>query len=127
MDRNAMEQRRMEAAEKFTALTSPTKVARLFKVSRMTALRWRQTLEERGVDGLRRRKATGRPRRISKENILALYSQGPRAHGYSQDRWTPKPFKDTIYKVFGILYSRDHTSRLIQLCNSGQNSATQIN
>ena len=46
---------------------SQSQIARKFGVSRTTASRWHRALHRRGVDSLRKRRATGRPSRLNRE------------------------------------------------------------
>jgi transposase len=116
LTREEMEQRRYEAAAELQRGLPQSEVARKFGVSRTTASRWRRALDDSGVDGLRRRRATGRPSRLNAEQfslLRDLYYAGPRAAGFEADRWTTARFADAIYRRFGVRYDPDHTGRII--------------
>jgi transposase len=116
LTRDEMEQRRLEAAEALQRGLSQSDVARKFAVSRTTASRWRRALDGRGVEGLRKRRATGRPSRLSTEQLTALrevYEAGPRASGLDNDRWTTARFAEAIFRRFGVRYDPDHAGRII--------------
>jgi len=115
LTREEMEQRRLEAAQDLLNGLSQSKVARKFSVSRTTASRWCRALAN-GVDSLKRRKATGRPSRLSKEQldrVAKIYAERPMAHGFSDDHWTTARMAAVIEKQFGVHYDRDHVGRLL--------------
>lgn len=116
LTRDEMEQRRLEAAEALQGGLSQSDVARKFAVSRTTASRWRRALDGKGIEGLRKRCATGRPSRLNTEQFTALrevYEGGPRAVGLDNDRWTTARFAEAIFRRFGVRYDPDHAGRII--------------
>jgi transposase len=116
LTREEMEQRRFEAAAELQRGLTQSELARKFGVSRTTASRWRRALDGRGVEGLRRRRATGRPCRLNTEQFSTLrdlYQAGPRAAGFDSDRWTTTRFAEAIFRRFGVRYDPDHTGRII--------------
>ena len=91
-------------------------VARRFGVSRTTASRWQRSIVVKGVDGMRKRRATGRPSRLTADQVEAIrimYCEGARAHGFSNDRWTTGKLAEAIDRRFGIRYDQDHVGRLM--------------
>jgi transposase len=116
LTRDEMEQRRFEAAEALRGGLSQSDVARKFAVSRTTASRWRRALDGNGVEGLRKRRATGRPSRLNGEQFRALrevYEAGPRAAGLDNEKWTTARFAEAIFRRFGVRYDPDHAGRII--------------
>jgi putative transposase len=116
LNRDEMERRRLDGARDLLNGLSQSDVARKFGVSRTTASRWRRALDDRGVDALRRRKATGRPTRLSAAQFAELaevYTAGPRASGFTAHRWTTRLFAVAIEARFGVRYDPDHVGRLI--------------
>jgi len=116
LTRDDMETRRLAAAKDLLNGASQSQVARRYGVSRTTASRWHRSIVHRGVDGLRKRKATGRPSRLTADQIDAIrfmYSEGPMAHGFSSDRWTTGRLAEAIERKFGIRYDQDHVGRLM--------------
>ena len=68
------------------------------------------------MDGLRKRRAPGRPSRLNAEQLqlaAELYRSGPRTAGYQTDRWTTVRFAGAIRARFGIQYDPDHVGRII--------------
>ena len=111
-----METRRLAAAHELLTGITQSQVARRYGVSRTTASRWQRSIVQKGMDGLRKRRATGRPSRLTAdqvETIRQMYVDGAVAHGFSQDRWTTGRLTEAIHRRFGIRYDRDHVGRLM--------------
>ncbi|MGB7759966.1 MAG: helix-turn-helix domain-containing protein [Bryobacteraceae bacterium] len=106
----------MTAAQDLQRGLTQSQVARKFGVSRTTASRWDRALLGRGMDGLRKRRAPGRPSRLNAEQLqlaAELYRSGPRTAGFQTDRWTTARFAGAIQARFGIRYDPDHVGRII--------------
>jgi putative transposase len=116
LNRDEMERRRLDAAEDLLNGVTQARVARKFGVSRTTASRWYRTLEGQGLERLRKRKAPGRPSRLSNsqmEEVRAMFQAGPRSFGIESDRWTTARLAHAIEMRFGIRYDPDHVGRLM--------------
>jgi len=116
LTRDEMESRRLLAAQDLQRGLTQSQVARKFGVSRTTASRWYRALSGRGMDGLRKRRAPGRPSRLNAEQLqlaAEIYRSGPRTAGFSTDRWTTARFAGAIQARFGIHYDPDHVGRII--------------
>ena len=116
LSRDEMESRRLLAAQDLQTGLSQSQIARKFGVSRTTASRWNRTLSGKGVESLRKRRAPGRPSRLSADQLKILtdtYQTGPRACGFETDRWTTARFADVIFRQFGVRYDPDHAGRIL--------------
>jgi transposase len=116
LTRDDMETRRLAAARELLNGLSQSQVARRYGVSRTTASRWHRSIVVKGVEGMRKRRATGRPSRLSADQVDAIrvmYSAGAQAHGFATDRWTTGKLAEAIERVFGIRYDQDHVGRLM--------------
>lgn len=116
LTRDEMESRRLLAADELQRGLSQSQVARKFGVSRTTASRWHRALSGRGVEALRKRRAPGRPSRLSAEQlhiVAEIYHGGPRTAGLETDRWTTAGFAQAIYARFGVRYDPDHVGRIM--------------
>src|SRR5690349_21074194 len=116
LTRDEMERRRLAAAQDLLTGTSQARVARKFGVSRTTASRWQRALSGEGLDCLRKRRATGRPARLTPaqhEEVVQLYRSGPREFGFDADRWTTARLAEAIHLRFGVRYDPDHVGRLM--------------
>jgi transposase len=116
LTRDEMESRRLLAAQDLQRGLSQSQVARRFGVSRTTASRWNRALAGRGVEALRKRRAPGRPSRLTQEQFQGLaevYRAGARAAGFDADRWTSKRFAEAILARFHVRYDPDHVGRLM--------------
>jgi transposase len=116
LTRDEMESRRLMAAQDLQMGVSQSKVARKYGVSRTTASRWHRALSGTGVEALRKRRAPGRPSRLSKDQlqgVAEIYHAGPRAAGYDADRWTTQRLAEAIYAKFAVRYDPDHVGRIM--------------
>ena len=116
LSRDEMESRRLLAAQDLQTGLSQSQVARKFGVSRTTASRWNHTLSGKGVESLRKRRAPGRPSRLTVDqlnNLTVTYQAGPRAAGFQSDRWTTARFAEAIFTQFGVRYDPDHAGRIM--------------
>jgi transposase len=116
LTRDEMESRRLEAAQHLLNGTAQSDVARRFGVSRTTASRWQRALLGNGVESLRKRRAPGRPSRLTREQLAslpALVAEGAANFGFPDDRWTTSRLAVAIEARFGVHYDRDHVGRLM--------------
>ena len=116
LNRDEMERRRLEAAQQLLKGVSQARVARMYGVSRTTASRWHRALEGQNLERLRKRKAPGRPSRLSaaqRTEIAEIFARGPRSSGFDSDRWTTARLAKAIEARFGIRYDPDHVGRLM--------------
>ncbi len=116
LSRDEMESRRLEAAEDLQRGLTQSQVAKKFGVSRTTASRWCRALQGKGIDGLRKRRAPGRPSRLNPEQLRAIaeiYQAGPRAAGFPTDVWTTSRFAEAIFGRFAVRYDPDHVGRIM--------------
>jgi len=116
LTRDEMESRRLLAAQDLQRGLTQSQVARKYGVSRTTASRWNRALTGSGVEALRKRRAPGRPCRLSAEQlpvVAEIYQAGPRVVGFLTDRWTTARFADAIFGRLGIRYDPDHVGRIM--------------
>jgi transposase len=116
LTRDEMERRRLAAAQDLLNGVPQARVARKFGVSRTTASRWGRALDNDGMECLRKRRATGRPSRLTVEQrteIVEMFTAGPRAAGLDSERWTTARLAEAIYNRFGVRYDPDHVGRLM--------------
>jgi len=117
LNRDEMEMRRLEAVQDLQRGLTQSNVARKFGVSRTTASRWNRALQQKGADSLRKRRATGRPSRLSREQLQLIpdiFAQGASLHGFADSRWTTARLATVIEARFGVHYDHDHVGRLMQ-------------
>jgi putative transposase len=116
LNRDDMETRRLAAAKDLLNGSSQSQVARRYGVSRTTASRWHRSIVVTGVDGMRKRRATGRPSRLTADqvdNVRRMFIDGAIAYGFSKDRWTTGKLAQAIERKFGVRYHQDHVGRLM--------------
>jgi transposase len=116
LNRDEMEHRRLEAAEELLRGMTQARVARKFGVSRTTASRWNRALAGHSLERLRKRKAPGRPSRLTssqRAEVIEIFALGSRASGFETDRWSTARLAQAIQARFGIRYDPDHVGRLM--------------
>jgi transposase len=116
LTREDMETRRLAAANELLTGATQSQVARRYGVSRTTASRWHRSIVHKGVEGLRRRRATGRPSRLTADQVDAIrriYLAGASAYGFAGDRWTTGRLAAVIERQFAVRYDQDHVGRLM--------------
>lgn len=106
ISREEMESRRIRACEMLARGIRRATVARTVGVSRTSATRWAKAVEGRA--DLRSRKASGRPCKLSPEQITKVVDLW-----WSRPRWTFVSFGAAIYEALDVAYSPDHVGRLV--------------
>lgn len=99
------EQVRMAAAECIAAGESDEQVAARFRVTKMSANRWRRAVESGGREALASKGAAGaRPLlgQAQRAELIDLIEQGPGVHGYLDQRWTLARIRALIRTRFGV-------------------------
>lgn len=108
--------RRWRAAALFQAGHRPAAVARRLAASRNAACQWFAAWKAKGKDGLLGAEQTGRPRKLSAEQLAELETlllQGPQAHGYATALWTLRRIAKVIRRRWRIRYHPGHVWRLL--------------
>lgn len=108
--------RRAKAVLGYIAGKRVIAMAEELDVTRGSINRWLQWYEADGIDGLRPKKPTGAPRRLSEEQLqelTAVVVAGPQAAGYNTGVWTGPMIGDWIRHRFGVRYHNHHIPRLL--------------
>ncbi len=117
LTREQKEQRRFLAAKDLENGMSQAEMARKYQVDDSTACRWDQARKEKGLDGLRSTKATGRPSKLSsrqKEKLVKILKDGAIESGFQTDVWTGKRVSKLIMDQFDVDYHFKHIPRLLR-------------
>ena len=107
-ERARREQVRMAAADLIEAGASDREVARHFRVSRMSANRWRRALAAGGRAALASRGAGGARCKLTPAQLReleAVLDAGPAAQGWEDQCWTLARIADVIWRRFGAEYT----------------------
>jgi transposase len=107
-ERARREQVRLAAAELIEAGASDREVARRFRVSRMSANRWRRALEAGGRQALASKGAGGAKCKLSAAQLAGLETvldAGPAACGYVDQCWTLARVADLVRQRFRVEYT----------------------
>ncbi len=107
-ERARREQVRLAAAELIEAGASDLEVAKHFRVSRMSANRWRRALAAGGRAALASKGAGGARCKLAPAQLgelEAVLEAGPAAQGWEDQCWTLARIADVIWRRFGAEYT----------------------
>ena len=99
---------RLEAAELIEAGASDREVAKRFRVSRMSANRWRRALAAGGREALASKGAGGAKCKLDAAQVAeleAVLEAGPGACGYADQCWTLARVAGQAWQRFGVEYT----------------------
>jgi transposase len=109
-----LERRRRHAVNLLHQGESPTVVARILGVHRVTLYDWLR--KEKQPGGLAARPRHGKTPRLADTQLAQLEQlllQGAKAHGWSNDVWTCQRIALLIRQRFGVTYHPDHVGRFL--------------
>src|SRR5215467_14453431 len=108
-ERARREQVRLSAADLMEAGASDREVARRFRVSRMSANRWRRALAAGGRAALASKGPGGGPAKLSPAQVReleAVLEAGPAAWGWDEDQcWTLARIAEVVRRRFKVEYT----------------------
>jgi transposase len=107
-ERARRERARLAAAEMIEAGASDHEVAKHFRVSRMSANRWRRALAAGGRPALTSRGAGGARCKLTPAQVAELeevLDAGPAARGYADQCWTLARVAEQVWQRFGVEYT----------------------
>lgn len=119
LTRGQMEERRRSAARllRRRKRLSQAEIARRLGVSRASVSDWAHQLAAGGLRQLRRRQASGRPRKLTHEQekrLRRLLRRGAKAAGFPTNRWTLKRIQSLIQCEFQVIYHPNAVARVLQ-------------
>src|SRR5438132_5769448 len=107
-ERARREQVRLAAADLIEAGASDREVARRFRVSRMSANRWRRALAAGGRAALASKGAGGARCKLTRAQLReleAVLEAGPAAQGWEDQCWTLARVTEVIWRRFAAEYT----------------------
>jgi transposase len=113
----SLERRRRKALALRQKGIGPGDIARRLGVDRRSVHRWLAAVDEHGEEGLAAVPAPGRPPFLSEEEqaaLVAMLLEGATAHGFPTALWTGPRVAELIQREFGVLYHRNHVTRLLR-------------
>lgn len=116
LTREQMEQRRLTAAAELKKGKSPAEVADAYGVSYVSAWRWQQTLNTKGIDGLRKTTAKGAEPKLTaaqQSRLARILEEGPLKHGWATDLWTAPRVREVILREFKVEYHLNHVPKVL--------------
>lgn len=111
------ETKRRKAIAIIKAGSTQAEAAKQVKVILRTVQRWWKLYRDHGDEGLRSKKATGRPRRLSEKDskkLAQILIKGAVKAGFTNELWTSKRVLAVIKKEFGVSYHANHLPRLLR-------------
>jgi transposase len=116
-DFDALEQRRMEAAELLKKGVGQTEVARRLGAHRQSVIRWARQLALSGRRGLKQAGRAGRKSKLNPTQLQQLeqaLKRGPEAAGYANGLWTAGRVRRLIEEQCGVRYHEAHVWRILR-------------
>ncbi len=108
-ERARREQVRLAAADRIEAGASDREVAKRFRVTRMSANRWRRALAAGGRAALMSKGPGGGPCKLAPEQVReleAVLEAGPAVWGWDEDQcWTLARIAEVVRRRFGVTYT----------------------
>ncbi len=109
VERARREQVRLAAADQIEAGASDREVAKRFRVTRMSANRWRRALAAGGRAALASKGPGGGPCKLSPAQVReleAVLEAGPAVWGWDEDQcWTLARIAEVVRRRFGVTYT----------------------
>ncbi len=102
-----LETRRRKALALIKQGLSLNAAARRIGCAASSVMRWVRAFRHGGPEGLKVRRASGRPPRLSarqRQGLLKQLLRGPMAHGYPTELWTTRRIAEVIERRYGVRY-----------------------
>ena len=116
-DFEALERRRLQAAQLLGRGLSQAEVARRVGVHRQSVSRWAKQLAEGGKASLKKAGRAGRKPRLSPADLRRVergLKRGPEALGYATGLWTARRVARLIEQECGVCYHPGHVWRILR-------------
>src|SRR5262245_24006508 len=107
-ERARREQVQLAAADLIESGASDREVARRFRVTRMSANRWRRALAAGGRAALASKGPGGGPCKLSPAQVReleAVLEAGPAAQGWEDQCWTLARIAEVVWRLFTVSYT----------------------
>ena len=118
LTRNQMEERRRRGAQLLKQdRLLPGGIARPLGANSMAVSHWARQLEEKDLRGIKQRRATGRPARLTRPQrtvLLRILRQDAVAAGFATERWTLSRIQQVIARQFEVRYHPNYLSRRLR-------------
>jgi transposase len=119
LDHKTLEEIRRMAVERVREGEDASAVIASYGFCRTTIYRWLRAVKAkgRGLDALRSRKSTGRPRKLTKAQEQRIFrwinGKDPRQYGFDFGLWTRKVVAELISDKFGVALSLASVGKLL--------------
>lgn len=112
------EARRLEGARLLKeGWLSKAEIARRLGVSRTSVHQWAKKIRSGGIRRLKKRKSTGRPAKLTrqqKRRLSRLLKKGAVTSGFETERWTLSRIANLIKREFDVDYNPNYLPRLLK-------------
>lgn len=118
LSRDELERRRLAAIDDLQddAMTQED-IANKYNVSQPTVHRWKATLDEEGIEGLKRSDPPGTDAKLTEDEFDELEEillEGALAYGFDTDLWTGPRVARVIEEQFGVTYNEKYIPYLLK-------------
>ena len=116
-DFEALERRRLQAAELLQKGVSQSEVARQVGAHRQSASQGAEALREKGRKGLKKAARAGRPPKLRAEDLKRIergLKRGPEKLGNGTSMWTSARVADLIEQECAVRYASEHAWRILR-------------
>jgi transposase len=116
-DFDALEARRLRAANLLQQGKSQAEVARMLGAHRQTVHRWATRVEREGRAGLKKAGRAGRKPRLGAAELRRIAGElkrGPAVLGYETSLWTAPRVADLIERECGVRYHPGHVWKILR-------------
>lgn len=117
LTREQMAERRAEGVRLLqSGEMKQAEIARHLGVSEAAVSQWKKKLQTDGEAALQKRKAPGRPPKLSqaeREQLISILEKGARAAGFPTEQLTQARVREVIQREFGVTYHQNSISRLL--------------
>ena len=119
-DFEALERRRLQAAELFGKGLNNSEIGRQLNVPNQTISRWRSQFDRGGAAALAKAGRAGRKPALSASQLyqlLTVLRRGPEAYGYATPLWTCDRVSHAIQQEFNVEYHPGHVWKILRRLN----------
>lgn len=77
-------------------------ISNFLMVSKDTIYYWIRRFKKEGIEGLKTRKKSGRPKKIKQNKLLALLAKSPRTFGYENEHWKINQLQEILVDKYDL-------------------------
>ncbi|MCL8267803.1 winged helix-turn-helix domain-containing protein, partial [Leptospira weilii] len=115
-DLKQLEKRRLKGIRLFERGYSCYRIAKELGVRKQSVMRWRDTYESEGIEGVKWNGQRGRPTKLKiseKKELKGIILKGLISNGYPNELWSTYRVLEIIRKKFGVTYHQDYVGTFL--------------